>query len=94
MLSPYKFYQYFFSVPDADVVQFLKILTFLSLEEIKEIEMDMKEKPSFTKYSSKVAEEVTRFVHGVDGLKVASKATESLRPGSETRLDWLVFSYY
>ncbi|KAL4589980.1 hypothetical protein LXL04_002896 [Taraxacum kok-saghyz] len=42
MLSPYKFYQYFFSVPDADVVRFLKIITFLTLDEIKLIETHMK----------------------------------------------------
>ncbi|XP_071705450.1 tyrosine--tRNA ligase, chloroplastic/mitochondrial [Rutidosis leptorrhynchoides] len=89
MLSPYKFYQYFFSVPDADVVRFLKILTFLSLDEISEIEMDMK-KDGYVPNTAQIrlAEEVTRFVHGVDGLEEAIKATEALRPGSETRLDW------
>lgn len=90
MLSPYKFYQYFFSVPDADVVRFLKILTFLSLEEITEIELDMKKKDGYLPNTAqrRLAEEVTRFVHGVDGLEEAIKATEALRPGSETRLDW------
>nr|XP_043635618.1 tyrosine--tRNA ligase, chloroplastic/mitochondrial [Erigeron canadensis] len=89
MLSPYKFYQYFFSVPDADVVRFLKILTFLSLDEINEIEMEMKRDGYLPNSAQRrLAEEVTRFVHGVDGLEEAIKATEALRPGSETRLDW------
>ncbi|KAG8502359.1 hypothetical protein CXB51_000283 [Gossypium anomalum] len=89
MLSPYKFYQYFFSVPDADVVRFLKILTFLNMEEINELESAMK-KPGYVPNTAqrKLAEEITRFVHGEDGLTEALKATEALRPGSETKLDW------
>ncbi|KAL8256190.1 hypothetical protein R6Q59_031257 [Mikania micrantha] len=89
MLSPYKFYQYFFSVPDEDVVRFLKILTFLSLEEIEQIAMSMKNDGYVPNSAQRrLAEEVTRFVHGSDGLEEAIKATEALRPGSETRLDW------
>ncbi|KVH67064.1 tyrosine--tRNA ligase, chloroplastic/mitochondrial [Cynara cardunculus var. scolymus] len=89
MLSPYKFYQYFFSIPDDDVVRFLRILTFVSLEEIGEIEMEMKS-DGYVQNSAqrRLAEEVTRFVHGEDGLAEAIKATEALRPGSDTRLDW------
>ncbi|GLT95800.1 hypothetical protein SLE2022_134620 [Rubroshorea leprosula] len=89
MLSPYKFYQYFFSVPDADVVRFLKILTFLNMEEINELASEMT-RPGYTPNTAqqRLAEEVTRFVHGEDGLNEALKATEALRPGSETKLDW------
>ncbi|URE38326.1 hypothetical protein MUK42_16358 [Musa troglodytarum] len=88
MLSPYKFYQYFFAVPDVDVIRFLKILTFLSMEEIRELEEEMK-KPGYVPNTvqRRLAEEVTRFVHGEDGLAEALKATEALRPGTETRLD-------
>ncbi|CAN6451407.1 unnamed protein product [Victoria cruziana] len=88
MLSPYKFYQYFFSVPDADVIRFMKILTFLSMEEIEELEEGMK-KDGYVPNSAqkRLAEEVTRFVHGEEGLLEALKATEALRPGSETKLD-------
>ncbi|KAL6010571.1 hypothetical protein ACLOJK_001005 [Asimina triloba] len=89
LLSPFKFYQYFFSVPDSDVVRFLKVLTFLSLEEIAELDKGMKQ-PGYVPNSAqrRLAEEVTRFVHGEDGLMEALKATEALRPGSETQLDW------
>ncbi|KAK7385611.1 hypothetical protein VNO78_31343 [Psophocarpus tetragonolobus] len=88
-LSPYKFYQYFFSVPDADVIKFLKILTFLNIEEIVALEGEMG-KPGYVPNTAqrRLAEEVTRFVHGEDGLAEALKATEALRPGSETKLDW------
>nr|XP_025663242.2 tyrosine--tRNA ligase, chloroplastic/mitochondrial isoform X2 [Arachis hypogaea] len=89
MLSPYKFYQYFFTVPDADVIRFLKILTFLDIEEIAALEGEMK-KPGYVPNTAqrRLAEEVTRFVHGDEGLTEALKATEALRPGSETKLDW------
>lgn len=89
LLSPYKFYQHFFSVPDADVSRFLKTLTFLSIEEIGELEREMK-RPDYVPNTAqkRLAEEVTRFVHGEEGLEEALKATEALRPGAETRLDW------
>ncbi|GMH16526.1 hypothetical protein Nepgr_018367 [Nepenthes gracilis] len=88
MLSPYKFYQYFFSVPDADVVRFLRMLTFLDIEEIEEIERKMKS-PGYLPNSAqqRLAEEVTRFVHGEQGLDDALKATEALKPGTDTLLD-------
>ncbi|KAI4375745.1 hypothetical protein MLD38_013575 [Melastoma candidum] len=89
MLSPYKFYQYFFNVPDADVIKFLKVLTFLDLEEIDSLETDMK-RPGYVPNTAqrRLAEEVTRFVHGDEGLQEALRATEALRPGAETKLDW------
>ncbi|PUZ38660.1 hypothetical protein GQ55_9G214600 [Panicum hallii var. hallii] len=88
MLSPYKFYQYFFAVPDVDVIRFMKILTFVSLDEIQELEESMK-KPSYVPNTvqKRLAEEVTRFVHGEEGLAEALKATEALRPGAQTQLD-------
>ncbi|XP_038695688.1 tyrosine--tRNA ligase, chloroplastic/mitochondrial isoform X2 [Tripterygium wilfordii] len=89
MFSPYKFYQYFFSVPDADVVRFLKILTFLDTEEITSLERDMKS-PGYVPNTAqrRLAEEVTLFVHGEDGLNEAIKATQALKPGADTKLDW------
>ncbi|GFY83223.1 tyrosyl-tRNA synthetase, class Ib, bacterial/mitochondrial [Actinidia rufa] len=89
MLSPYKFYQHFFSVPDSDVTRFLKTLTFLSMEEIGELETRM-QSPEYVPNTvqRRLAEEVTRFVHGQQGLDEALKATEALRPGgAETSLD-------
>ena len=72
-----------------DVIRFLKTLTFLSLDEIKMLEDEMR-KPGYVPNTAqmKLAEEVTRFVHGEEGLKEAMKATEALRPGAETKLDW------
>mmetsp|Transcript_9285 Transcript_9285/g.16391 ORF Transcript_9285/g.16391 Transcript_9285/m.16391 type:complete len:518 (+) Transcript_9285:3-1556(+) len=87
-LSPYKFYQYFFTVPDADVIKFLKMLTFIPLPELAEMETAMRV-PGYAPNTAqrRLAEEVTRFVHGEEGLTQALKATEALRPGAATTLD-------
>nr|DAD21316.1 TPA_asm: hypothetical protein HUJ06_022779 [Nelumbo nucifera] len=61
-----------------DVVRFLKILTFLSMEEINELEERMK-RPGYIPNSAQRSEE---------GLLESLKATEALRPGAETLLDW------
>ncbi len=82
-LSPYQFYQYLIRVADADVIQLLKMLTFLDLEEIREIEMGMHVPNSA---QQRLAEEVTRFVHGEEGLRAALKVTEGIAPGSEAKL--------
>lgn len=88
LLSPYQFYQYFFTVPDSDVVRFLKMLTFLTMDEIAKIETEM-QLPGYVPNTAqrKLAEEVTQFVHGEEGLQEAVDATRALRPGAETRLD-------
>lgn len=70
-LSPYKFYQYLFKTTDADVVRFLRMLTFLPLKEIDSIETSMSEegyRPNTAQ--RRLAEEVTRFVHGQEGVDV------------------------
>ncbi|KAL6176389.1 hypothetical protein ACLB2K_053023 [Fragaria x ananassa] len=76
-------------IGDADVVRFLKILTFLDMNDIKQIESDMKI-PGYLPNTAqrRLAEEVTRFVHGQNGLDEALKATEAMRPGADTKLDW------
>jgi tyrosyl-tRNA synthetase len=88
LLSPYKFYQYLFSVPDADVITFLKRLTFLDVREIAEIEEGMRQ-PGYRPNTAqrRLAEEVTRFVHGEEGLAQALTATQGLAPGAATKLD-------
>ncbi|GAQ84234.1 Tyrosyl-tRNA synthetase [Klebsormidium nitens] len=88
LLSPYKFYQYLFAVPDADVVTFLKRLTFLDVREIAEIEAGMR-RPGYQPNTAqrRLAEEVTRFVHGDEGLAQALAATQGLAPGAATKLD-------
>jgi tyrosyl-tRNA synthetase len=86
-LSPYQFYQYLFRTPDADVIRLLKMLTFLDLKEIKEIEKSLHIPNQAQK---RLAEEVTLFVHGKEGLDAALRVTEGISPGSEAKLSLAV----
>lgn len=87
-LSPYKFYQHLLAVTDADVIKFLKMLTFLDLDEITCIETSMTT-PGYVPNTAqrRLAQEVTRFVHGEEGLLLALKTTEALKPGGTKDLD-------
>jgi tyrosyl-tRNA synthetase len=90
-LSPFKFYQFLLTtIPDEDVIKFLRMLTFLPLEAIAEVEAAMGEKGgSYAPGDAQrlLAAEVTRFVHGEAGLAQALAATAALRPGADTALD-------
>lgn len=87
-MSPYKLYQHLFATPDADVPTFLRRLTFLPISQITAIQAGM-ESPQYVVNSAQrvLASEVTRFVHGDEGLQQALRATEGLAPGSATALD-------
>ena len=78
-LSPYNFYQYLLGVADADVGTLLRRLTFVPLEEIDALERGIKDTPQVAQ--KRLAEEVTRFVHGDAGLEQAMRATAGLAPG-------------
>ena len=87
-LSPYEFYQHLFRVTDADVIRLLKMLTFLELSEINELEKAMNEKSYVPNTAQRrLAEEVTLIVHGPEGLKKAQEVTEKALPGKTSRLD-------
>jgi tyrosyl-tRNA synthetase len=87
-LPPYDFYQYLYKVPDADVIQLLKKLTFLDLEEIEQIESEMLQghyQPNSAQ--KRLAEQVTLIVHGDEGLEEALRITQAAKPGAATQLD-------
>ena len=87
-LSPYEFYQYFVRVPDADVIKLMRILTFMDMDEIRFYELSMlKENYSPNSCQKRLAEEVTRIVHGEKGLEIAIRVTEGVRPGNKTLLN-------
>lgn len=73
--SPYEFYQYWINVSDEDVSKFLKIFTFLSLEEIAEFEQ--LSGPDIRVAKEKLAFEVTKLVHGEDEAKKVEDASRS-----------------
>ena len=80
--SYYDFYQFFLRTMDADVIRYLKIFTFLPFERIAELEQAVATAPEKREAQQVLAEELTRIVHGEQGLAVAKKATEVLFGGS------------
>lgn len=80
--SPYKFYQFWINTADADVYRFLKFFTFMSLEEINAIEEEDKNSNTAPRAQYILAEQVTKLVHGEEGLLAAKRITESLFSGS------------
>jgi tyrosyl-tRNA synthetase len=78
MTSPYAFYQYFINVEDALVPQLLRILTFLDREEILALEKETAERPSARAGQRRLAEEVTRLVHGEAETQQAIAASQAL----------------
>lgn len=74
--SPYLFYQYWFNVEDADAGKCLRMLTELSREEIEALDEAREKEPGRRQSQRRLAEELTRLVHGDSGLAVARQATE------------------
>ncbi|MDT2884179.1 tyrosine--tRNA ligase [Lactococcus lactis] len=83
--SPYEMYQFWLNVDDADAVKMLKIFTFLSLEEITEIEEQF-EAARHERLAQKVlAREVVSLVHGKAAYEQAVKTSEILFGGGDLR---------
>lgn len=79
--SPYEFYQFWFNTDDRDVIKFLKYFTFLSLEEIAELEKALETAPEKREAQKTLAEEMTKFVHGEDALQQAINISNALFTG-------------
>lgn len=80
--SPYEFYQFWINQDDRDVVKYLKYFTFLSHEEIDELAEQVKTEPWKRTAQKTLAKEVTKFVHGEEGLAEAEMITDSLFSGN------------
>lgn len=78
MTSVFDWYQYFLRAADADVIRYLKVFSMKSLEEIAELEAQMKADPEARIPQKALAEEITLLVHGEEGLKKAKDATAAL----------------
>ena len=81
MTSVYDWYQYFLRSADADVIRYLKVFSMKSLEEIAALEAEMKKNPEGRIPQKALAEELTRLVHGEEGLATALGATKALFGG-------------
>lgn len=80
--SAYEFYQFWLNTPDADVIDYLKRLSFRTPEEIMALETSLAEHPEYREAQKALAEELTRIVHGEEGLTKALKITETFFRGN------------
>ena len=74
--SPYEFYQYWRNVDDADVINCMKMLTFIPLDEIAEYEQ--LEGSALNQAKEKLAFEVTKLIHGAEEAQKAQSAAKAL----------------
>lgn len=84
--SQYAFYQFWLKTADADVYKFLKYFTFLSVSEIDAIEAEDKAGNGKPQGQLILAREVTKLVHGEEGLKAAERITQALFSGDMASL--------
>ena len=88
MTSPYAWYQYFFNTADADVIRYLRWFTFLSADELAELEKDTADRPHERAAQRRLARELTTLVHGEAATESVEHASGALfGRGELDRLD-------
>jgi tyrosyl-tRNA synthetase len=85
--SPYRFYQHFINVDDAQVGQLLRFFTFLTRQEIEVLEKQVQEAPQRRDAQKVLAREVTTLVHGSDEAARAERASQALFGTTITELE-------
>ena len=75
--TPYEFFQYWRNVGDSDVIKCMKMLTFIPIEEIEEMERTM-EGAELNKAKERLAFELTKMVHGEEEAQKALEAARAL----------------
>jgi len=78
LTSPYALYQFWLNTDDRDVIDRLKVFTFLTRGEIEELDTAVKETPHLRAAQKRLAEEVTSLVHGPDQTAAVKAASEAL----------------
>ena len=78
LTSPYALYQFWLNTDDRDVIDRLKVFTFLTRGEIEELDTAVKETPHLRAAQKRLAEEVTSLVHGPDQTEAVKAASEAL----------------
>jgi tyrosyl-tRNA synthetase len=84
--SPYEFYQYWINTGDADVASMLKIFTFLSHDEIRQLEQEVTVSPGRRVAQRALAQAVTALVHGREATLRAENISRALFYGSVREL--------
>jgi tyrosyl-tRNA synthetase len=83
MMSPYAFHQFWLNVEDEKVGELLRVFTFLSREEIEDLEQQTADKPFLRAGQKRLADEVTALVHGADEVEHAKAAAAALFGGGD-----------
>nr|WP_206071709.1 tyrosine--tRNA ligase [Antrihabitans stalactiti] len=78
MTSPYAWYQYFVNTADADVIRYLRWFTFLSADELAELETATTERPHAREAQRRLAAEMTTLVHGAENTRAVELASQAL----------------
>nr|GLK35098.1 tyrosine--tRNA ligase [Rhodococcus wratislaviensis] len=78
MTSPYAWYQYFVNTGDADVIKYLRWFTFLTAEELAELETATAERPHAREAQRRLAAEMTTLVHGEANTRAVELASQAL----------------
>jgi len=86
LTSPYRFYQFWLNAEDTDALKYLKIFTILTESEVAEYAAKQLEAPQLRDVQKKLAEEVTRLVHGEQALSNAMAATRAMFGGELSAL--------
>ena len=84
--SSYELYQYLINADDKCVIDYLKKLTFLTKEEIEEIEVEHNKAPELRMAQKRLAKEVISFLHGEEEYEKALKTSEALFTGNVKEL--------
>ena len=79
--SPYQFYQFWIRTDDRDVERMLRLFTFLEMDEIASVMTTHMEAPEQRRAQKRLAEEMTRLVHGAGQLQAVANASEALFGG-------------
>ncbi|XP_072242352.1 tyrosine--tRNA ligase, mitochondrial [Leuresthes tenuis] len=85
--SPFELYQFFLRQPDASVEGYLKLFTFLPLAEVERLMEQQRKDPSKRLPHKRLAAEVTKLVHGKEGLESAKRCTSALYHSSVQALE-------
>ena len=76
--SPYKFYQFWLNVSDADAAKYIKIFTDLPQEEIAALEQEQERDPGLRPLQKRLAKEITTMVHSAQDYEMAVEASQIL----------------
>jgi tyrosyl-tRNA synthetase len=88
MTTPYAWYQYFVNTADADVIRYLRWFTFLSADELAELDEAAASRPQERAAQRRLARELTTLVHGEQATEAVEHASQALfGRGELARLD-------